>query len=155
MNERYTDLNGGFAVTIPAGWLAEADVEEGGVLMAREDGSGLLHLISFDREPGEIADPAEELYSFLEEMGIELQEDEVEDLEIGGATEVSLCEYITEDGDGDEKGDPDGPTFWLTAVATAPGRLVFGSYSTPAGEESLERETIIAILKSLTFEEAA
>jgi hypothetical protein len=141
----YTDADGTFEVSIPAGWEAEHDTEEGGLVVGAPDGVGLLHLVAFPQPPGEMPDPAEELYAFLEGQGIELEEDEVEDLELEGGAELSLCEYLSEDED-EVEGEV---TYWLVAVATAPGVLVFGSYSCPAGEEEAEREAIRKALASL------
>ena len=141
---RYTDAEGGFELRLPAGWYAEPDPEAGGVEVAHPDGAGALHLVGFPQPPEEFPDPAEELYAFLEEQGVELEEDEVEDLELPGGGELALCEYVSEDEDGEE-----GETFWMTGVATAPGGLVFASYSCAAGEEEEEREAVRGILGSL------
>jgi hypothetical protein len=133
----------GFRVTIPGAWEWERD-EEGGILLAHPEGVGLLHLVAFPQDdPGELLDPAEELYAFLEDQEIELEEDEVEDLLINEDTELAWCEYLAED---EEEGES---VFSLVAVATAPGMVVFASYSCPAGEEEAERETIRGVLASL------
>lgn len=139
-------LDPSFDFEIPDGWEAEPD-EDGGVAVAREDGHGLLHLIAFEQASAEVPDPAEELYIFLEDQGIELEEDEIEDLELTSGAELSLCEYLSED----EEEDPQERemTYWLVAVATAPGNLVFANYTCPAGEEDHEREVVRGILATL------
>lgn len=149
---RRVQIEGGVELELPPGWVAEADEEEGTNVVA-EDGVGLLNLVLFEQGQVEPADPAEELYAFLEDQGIELEEDEVDDVELTGEGLLALCEYITENeesqpGDG---GDPDeeAATFWLVGVATGPGALLFGSYSCPAGEEEKERELVREILSSL------
>jgi hypothetical protein len=143
MEERSREVSEpGFRVTVPAAWESERD-EEGGLLLAHPDGAGLLHLLAFPQEPGEPLDPAEELYAFLEDQEIELEEDEVDDLLIGEETELAFCEYLAED---EEEGET---VYWLVAVATAPGNLVFASYSCPSGEEEAERETVRRVLASL------
>jgi hypothetical protein len=152
---RRVEVQGGAELELPDGWVAEVD-EEGGVNLMAEDGPGLLHLVTFPQEPGEMADPAEELYAFLEDQGVELEEDEVEDVELGGEAHLALCEYISErDEEGEpEEGDDDEPaTFWLVGVATSPGNLLFGSYSCAAGEEDQERETVRTILASVRLGE--
>jgi len=134
---RYTDPDGAFELSLPAGWEFEQD-EEGGILIGHPDGSGLLHLISFPGEGDE--DPGAELYSFLEEQEIQIEEDEVEDMELECGS-LALCEYLSE--------DEDETVFWLVGVATAPGSLVFVSYSCPLGEETTEREIVRKILGEL------
>lgn len=142
---RYTDPEHGWDLRLPAGWTAEADAEEGGVEVWNPDGVGALHLIGFPQPPDEFPDPAEELYAFLDEQGVELEEDEVQDLELADEAEMAICEYLSEDED-----DPEAePTFWTVGVATAPGMLVFATYSCPAGEEERERESVRRILASL------
>lgn len=138
------DLDPGFEVTIPGDWVAERD-EEGGVLIAKEDGVGLLHLVSFPQLPDEMPDPAEELYSFLEDSGVELLEDEIDDVELPDGAEMSLCEYVAEE----EDESSDEATFWTVAVAVRPGMLVLASYSCPLGEEDRERETLREVLATL------
>jgi hypothetical protein len=141
---RYTDAEGGFDVLVPEGWYAEPDPEAGGVEMAHPDGAGLLNLVGFPQPDNDFPDPAEELYSFLEDQGVELEEDDVEDLVLEGGAEVAVCEYLTDD---EEEGA--GETFWLVGVATAPGALVFANYSCAAGEQEEERDTVMAVLRSL------
>lgn len=145
--ERYVDPEGGFEIEIPAGWSARPDAEEGGIALVAEDGAGVLHLLGFPHAADDVSDPAEELYAFLHEQGVDLEEDEVEDLELANGAEMAICEYIGED-EGGDAGENE-PTFWLMGVATAPGRLVFASYSCPAGEEEAERNVVRAILASL------
>ncbi len=142
--QRYVDHEGGFAVQIPEGWLAELDREEEGVELREPEGVGVLHLLGFPQPADEVPDPAEELYAFLEDQEIELKEDEVEDLSLGDRAEMAICEYVAE-----EEGEDEEPTYWLLGVATAPGVLVFASYSCPAGEEERERDAVRAILRSI------
>ena len=134
-----------FSFALPPGWEAEKDEEEGISVFAPE-GNGLLHLVAFSQPDAEPLDPAEELYAFLEEQGVEIEEDEVEDVDLPGGAELSLCEYLVEEDDADET------TYWLVGVATAPGNLVFLNYSCAAGEEEVERKAIRDILSSLRLE---
>lgn len=136
-----------FEFEIPEGWQAEPDEEEG-LQAGRVDGAGLLHLIGFEQDTAEALDPAEELYIFLEDQGIQLEEDEIEDLELESGAELSLCEYLSEDDEEEGEGDAE-TTYWLVAVATVPGNLVFASYTCPAGREDEERETVREILTTL------
>ena len=138
---RATDPEGRFTLVPPAGWSAAPAEEQGGLEVWREDGIGTLHLISFpgDDDP---ADPAEELYAFLEEGGVELEDDEVEDVPLDPG-QLALCEYETEDEDDGEV------TYWLSGVATAPGVLVFATYVCPAGEEDAERDAVRQALATL------
>lgn len=138
--ERVT-IDPAFSLALPPGWAAEPDEEEGVGVYAPE-GAGLLHLVSFEQADEDVPDPAEELYAFLEEQGVEIEEDEVEDLELAGGADLSFCEYLAEEEDGES-------TYWLVGVATAPGTLVFVSYSCPAGEEEQEREAVREVLASL------
>ena len=146
--ERYTDPEGGFEVTVPEGWTAERDEEEGGVELSHPDGAGVLHLIGMVQPGDEFPDPAEELYAFLEDRGVELEEDEVEDVPLGDGAEMALCEYVSQDDEEDEDA-----TFWMVGVATAPGRLVFATYFCEAGEEEEERETVRKALGTLKVNE--
>jgi hypothetical protein len=134
-----------FEVSVPAGWTAEVD-EEGGINLASDPGVGLLHLLAFAQEPDELLDPGEELYIFLEDQGVELEEDEIEDIELPGGADLALCEYSSEEED-DE--DTEGETYWMVAVAAAPGNLVFCNYSCPAAEADVERSAVLDILKTL------
>lgn len=143
----YTDPEGFFEIQLPEGWSAEPDEEEGGIELQHPEGSGILHLLGFPHPEDEPADPGEELYAFLEEQEIELQEDEVEDLALSGAAEMAMCEFISE-GD-EEEAEEAQALYWLMAVATAPGALLFATYSCPAGEEDAERESVRSALRSL------
>lgn len=140
--ERARDPGGLFSLVPPAGWSWDEEEEQGGLEVWREGGIGVLHVIGFasdDEEP----DPAEELYAFLEENGIEIEEDDVEDVVLDGGGELAFCEYETEE---DEDGDA---TFWLSGVATAPGALVFVTYICPAGEQEPERDLVRQALATL------
>ena len=148
-DKRYTAPEGGFDFRLPAGWTAAPEPEAGGVEVEHPEGAGTLHLIGFPQPEGEFPDPAEELYAFLSEQGVEIEEDEVEDLELPGGVEMALTEYVSEDEEEEE-----GATFWLVAVATAPEALVFATYTCVAGEEEEERETIRGILTSLRLRAA-
>jgi hypothetical protein len=133
-----------FEVETPERWEVEED-EEGGFLLSDPDGPGLLHMVAFAQTEDEHPDPAEELYAFLEDQGIELEEDEVEDVDLGGEGELAFCEYLTED----EEADEEVATYWLVGVAILPGFLVFSNYSCPVGEQDVERELVRRILASL------
>jgi hypothetical protein len=140
----YTAQDGTFAIRVPAGWQTEPDTEEGGVDLWHPDGAGDLHLLGFPAPSGaEAPDPAEELYAFLEENDIELEEDEVEDVELPSGAEMALCEYVTED---EESGEA---TFWMVAVAVLPESLVFAHYTCPLGQEEAERDQVRALLQTL------
>lgn len=141
----FRDPDGHFSLQLPSGWLAEPDPEAGGVEVYHPDGVGTLHLLAFPGDPDDFLDPAEELYAFLDEQGVELQDEEVEDLDLVGDAEMAYTEYVAEADDGED----DEPTFHLMAVATTPGTLVFASYSCPAGQEDRERQTVVAMLGSL------
>ena len=140
MSETARDPEGRFELALPPGWQAAADEDDDGLEVWREEGAGTLHLISFETD--DFSDPAEELYAFLQERGVELEDDEVEDLPLEGA-ELAVCEFLTEDDDDGEK------LFWLVGVATAPGVLVFGTYFCPSGREAEERETVRGVLGAL------
>jgi hypothetical protein len=144
-SRRFEDPDGIFRVAIPEGWTTETDPEAGGVELFREDGAGSLHLLGFAAPADEVADPAEELYAFLEEQGVELEEEDVDDMELANGAEMALCEYLAEP----DPEDDDEPTYWIMGVATTPGALVFASYSCAAGEEDEEREQVRAIMASL------
>ena len=137
-----------FEVRVPAGWTYERD-EEGGVLLASGAGTGLLHMVSFEQNGEEVLDPAEELYVFLEDQGVELEEDEVEDLELLDGSDLAYCEYLTEEEEEAEGEEEEASTFWLVGVATSPAAVVFCSYSCPAGSQDEEREGVLAILGSI------
>ena len=140
-NERATDPDGRFTLRIPPGWSAAPDDEGDGLEVWREDGVGTLHLVSFAAD--DFADPAEELYAFLEDRGVELEEDDVEDVPLPDGAELALAEYEAED---EEEGDA---TFWLVGVATAPGAAVFATYLAPAGEQEREVALVRDALASL------
>ena len=144
--ERVT-IDPAFSLSLPEGWVAEPDEEEGVSVYAPE-GVGLLHLVAFPASEDHEPDPADELYAFLEEQGIEIEEDEVEDLDLPGGGGLALCEYLSEE---DEEGEEEETTYWLVGVALGPGTLLFISYSCPSGEEEAERAAIRAILQSITF----
>lgn len=144
-----------FRIRVPEGWAVRRDPEEAGVEFHDPEEIGVLHLLGFSQEVEEPADPAEELYSFLEEQGIELQEDEVEDLELAGGAEMAVCEFLSEDEDtaGEEEEEED-PTHWLVGVATAPGVLVFATYSCSADDAEEQIPTVRTALGSLRLQEA-
>lgn len=142
-------LDPAFALDLPGEWSAAPD-EEGGISVTGPTAAGLLHVIAFEQTPGELLDPAEELYVFLEDQGIELEEDEIEDLELAEGGELSLCEYLSEDGD-EEDQEAAETTFWIVAVATAPGNLVFASYTCAAEDAEVERGVIRTILGTLSL----
>ncbi|HKP74110.1 MAG TPA: hypothetical protein VJT67_01145 [Longimicrobiaceae bacterium] len=139
------DPEGRFTVQVPAGWNAAPDEDQDGLELWREDGAGTLHLISFAPDGG-FLDPAEELYAFLEERGVELEDDEVDDVPLEGGAELALCEYVSEDEDDGEA------LYWMVGVGTAPGVLVFATYFCPAGQERAERDAVRGALASLTIE---
>jgi hypothetical protein len=141
--ERVT-IDPAFSLSLPEGWVAEPDEEEGVSVYAPE-GVGLLHLVAFPASEDHEPDPADELYAFLEEQGIEIEEDEVEDVELPAGAELALCEYLSEEEEEDET------TYWLVGVAMSPATLVFVSYSCPSGEEEKERASIREILTSLAL----
>jgi hypothetical protein len=97
----------------------------------------------FDRAPDEEPDPAEELYAFLAEQDIEIEEDEVEDVDLNGTGSLAMSEYLAE--------EPDEVVYWLVGVATGPGRLIFASYSCTSSERDLERQTVTELLSGVRF----
>ena len=147
----FRDPEGAFSLNLPASWTAEADPEAGGTVFYDPDGVGVLHLLSFPGDPDEFPDPAEELFAFLDEQGVELQEEEIEDLQLASDAEMAYTEYVAEA----DEGEDDEPTFHLVGVATAPGTLVFATYTCPAGEEEQERNAIMAALQSLRLADGA
>ena len=145
MSERQrVTIDPAFSLALPEGWVAEPDEEEGVSVYAPE-GAGLLHLVAFPASEEDLQDPAEELYAFLEEQGIEIEEAEVEDVELPTGGELALCEYLSEEEEEDET------TYWLVGVAMSPATLVFVSYSCPSGEEEKERASVREILTSLAL----
>ena len=149
MSDAARDPEGRFTVRVPAGWSSAPDEDQDGLELWKEDGAGTLHLISFQPDEGEFPDPAEELYAFLEARGVELEEDEVEDVPLDGGAELALCEYLSED---EDDGDS---LYWMVGVATAPGVLVFATYFCAAGQEEAERDAVRGALASLKIEGAA
>jgi hypothetical protein len=139
------DPGGRFTLRLPHGWSAEPDAE-GGLEVWLEDGEGSLHLVSFEHD--DFPDPAEELYAFLEERGVELEEDDVDDLALADGGEMALAEYEAED---EEEGDA---TFWMVGVATAPGVLVFATYLAPAGSAEREAGVVREVLATLRLASA-
>jgi hypothetical protein len=145
---RHADPEKRFDLVIPAGWQAAPDEEDGGLEVWSEEGVGTLHLISIPQEDDAFADPAEELYAFLADRGIELEEDEVEDVPLEDGSEMALCEFESEDEDDGEA------LYWMVGVATAPGTLVFATYFCPAGQQEPERDTVRAALNTLRLLES-
>ncbi|HEU4561048.1 MAG TPA: hypothetical protein VFS20_24565 [Longimicrobium sp.] len=140
MSETARDPEGRFELRLPRGWQSAVDEDGDGLEVWREEGAGTLHLISFEAD--EFPDPAEELYAFLQERGVELEDDEVEDLPLEGA-ELALTEFMSEDEDDGES------LFWLVGVATAPETLVFATYFCPAGREREERDLVREALTTM------
>ena len=136
------DPDGRFTLVPPPGWSAATDEDEGGVEVWPEEGAGTLHLISFDAGD-EFADPAEELYAFLDDRDVELEEDDVTDVTLPDGSELAYAEYEAED---EDEGDV---TYWLVGVASGPGALVFATYLCPAGEQEREAESVRAALATL------
>jgi hypothetical protein len=132
----------GFELRVAPGWEAERDLDEGGVDVWHPDGPGDLHLVGFASPADTLADPAEELYAFLNEQEIELEEDEVEDFDLEGHGELAVCEYLTEDEEGEG-------AYWLLGVAALPGTLVFAHYTCAPGEQEQERTAILEMLRSI------
>jgi hypothetical protein len=147
--ERYSDPERRFDLVVPRGWLAAPDEEDGGVEVWNDEGAGTLHLIAFEASVDEFPDPAEELYAFLDERGVELEEDEVEDVPLEDGSELALCEFTSED---EEDGEA---LFWMVGVATAPGIVAFATYFCPAGQEARERDTVRLALTTLRLLETA
>jgi len=143
---RHQDPDHRFDLVLPTGWSAAPDREDGGLEIWNETGVGTLHLIAFPQDG--FPDPAEELYAFLEERGVELEEDEVEDVVLDDDGELALCEYVSED---EEDGES---LYWMVGVATAPGVLAFATYFCPAGQEEQERTVVRAALETLRLHEA-
>jgi len=148
--QRVQDPDGRFTLVPPPGWSAAPDEDSGGLEVWSEEGDGTLHLISFDADDGDaFPDPAEELYAFLEERGVELEEDEVEDVALEGGAEMARCEYQAED---EEEGET---LLWIVGVATAPGVLVFATYLCPADSPEAERDAVRCSLGTLRLAPAA
>ena len=136
----YNDTEGSFRLSVPAGWEVARD-EEGGLLFSHGEGGGLLHVLPFARDDAEEIDPAEELYAFLEDQDIELEDDEVEDVELDAGGSIAICEYVAE--------EDDDAVFWMIGVTTGPGQLVFASFSCPAEDQEGEREAVLGMVRSL------
>ncbi|HEU0012984.1 MAG TPA: hypothetical protein VFQ45_04840 [Longimicrobium sp.] len=147
--QRVQDPDGRFSLVPPPGWNAAPDEDSGGLEVWSDDGDGTLHLISFEADEGDYPDPAEELYAFLEERGVELEEDEVEDVPLEGGAEMARCEYEAED---EDEGDT---LLWIVGVATAPGALVFATYFSAADAPEAEREAVRRALGTLRLAAAA
>jgi hypothetical protein len=143
MSDTARDPEGRFELRLPRGWQAAPDEDGDGLEVWSAEGAGTLHLISFAPGGEDFPDPAEELYAFLQEQDVELEEDEVEDVALDGGAEMALCEYLTEDEETDER------LYWMVGVAAAPGRLVFATYFCPAGQEPRERDVVREALGSL------
>jgi hypothetical protein len=139
----YTAEDAAFTVRIPAGWQAEPNAEDGGVDIWNPEGPGELHLTSFPVPPGEQPDPGEELFAFLAESEVELEEDEVEDVVLEGGAELALCEFLSED---EESGEID---YSLMGVAVFADRMVFAHYTCAYGDEERERERVRSLLQTL------
>ena len=146
--QRARDPEGRFTLVLPEGWSSAPDEEQGGLEVWREEGVGTLHLIAFDAGD-DFADPAEELYAFLEDRGVELEDDDVDDLPLEDGGELAVAEYEAED---EDEGDA---LFWLTGVASAPGVLLFATYLCPAGEQDAEVEAVRQALGTLRLSPAA
>ena len=140
--QRVRDPDGRFSLVPPPGWSSAPDEDEGGLEVWPAEGSGTLHLISFEAGGDDFPDPAEELYAFLDDRDVELEEDDVTDVPLDGA-ELAYAEYEAED---EDEGDV---TYWLVGVATGPGALVFATYLCPAGEHEAEAELVRASLATL------
>ena len=140
--KRVRDPDGRFTLVPPPGWSAAADEEDGGLEVWPEEGSGTLHLISFE-SGDDFADPAEELYAFLDDRDVELEEDDVTDVALEDGSELAYAEYEAED---EDEGDN---IFWLVGVASGPGVLVFATYLCPAGEHEAEADRVRAALATL------
>lgn len=146
--QRVRDPDGRFTLVPPPGWSTAPDEEDGGLEVWPEEGSGTLHLISFEAGGDDFPDPAEELYAFLDDRDVELEEDEVADVPLEDGSELAIAEYEAED---EDEGDV---TYWLVGVATGPGALVFATYLCPAGEHEAEAELVRAALATLRLSAA-
>jgi hypothetical protein len=142
---RFKDPEGLFELELPLGWSAEPDPEEGGFELTGEDGPGVLHLMAFEQPETLGTDPAEELYSFLAEEGIEIEEEDVEDLDLPDGWGMAVCEFVSEP----EEAGEDESLFFTIGVGTAPGILLFATYTCPDGEEEQERDELRGLLGSI------
>lgn len=146
--QRVRDPDGRFTLVPPPGWSTAPDEEDGGLEVWPAEGSGTLHLMSFEAGDDDFPDPAEELYAFLDDRDVELEEDEVADVPLEDGSELAIAEYEAED---EDEGDV---TYWLVGVATGPGALVFATYLCPAGAHEAEAELVRASLATLRLEAA-
>jgi hypothetical protein len=137
-----------FEARLPDGWQAAPEPEEGGAEFWHPEGAGVLHLYGFAQPAGDWPDPAEELYAFLDEQEIELEEDEIETIETAVGGELAVCEFLEEDDDGEA-------SFWLVGVAVLPRLLVFAHYICEPGEADSERAAVMDVLRSLRPRPAA
>jgi hypothetical protein len=142
-NGWHVDRENGFQLRLPAGWVAEPDPEQGGLDLWHPDGAGELHLFAFPPAAGEQPDPGEELYAFLQENGIELEEDEIEDFDLAEGGLLAFCQYLSEDEEEEET------AFWLVGVAALPTGTVFTHYTCAAEDAEQELDQVYAILRSL------
>lgn len=142
-DSRFAAPDGGYDLLLPQGWEV-VQGEEGDVDLHHPEGAGTLSLVHFAGEPDAEVDPADELYAFLAEQEIEIQEEEVEDVLLDGDGELAYCEYGTEGDEGEEDA-----MYWLTGVAVGGGGLVFVTYTCPAGEEAEEIEVVRRMIGSL------
>jgi len=139
----YTAEGRAFAIQLPEGWETEREEGEDGVDLFAPEGAGELHLLAFEASVDDPPDPGEELFAFLDENEVVLEEDEVEDVSLADGGDLAFCEYVSED---EESGESD---FWLIGVAALPGLLVFAQYVCRAGEEAAEREVVLRALRTL------
>jgi Icc-related predicted phosphoesterase len=144
---RHSHAEHGYAFDLPAGWTAAPDPDGDGEELFHPEGAGIVHLVPLSAGTGE-EDPAEELYAFLDEQGVELEEDEVEDIELEGGGLLSYCEFGMEEeldeGEGTEE------VRWLVGIASGPRGLLLITYSAPEGEEA-EVAAVRALLATLTL----
>lgn len=140
----HTDPEHGYSLSLPEGWRASPDPEGDGEELFHPDGAGIVHLVPLTAGSGG-EDPADELYAFLAEQGIELEEDEVEDLELEGGL-LSYCEFGTEEEL--EDGGETEAVRWLIGIAAGPRGLLLITYSAPEGEDE-EIAALRAMLATL------
>jgi len=143
---RHTHTEHGYSLTLPEGWEAAPDPDGDGEELFHPQGAGIVHLVPLAAASGE-EDPAEELYAFLAEQDVELEEDEVEDLELTGGGALSYCEFGTEE-ELEEGGAEQ--VRWLVGIALGPRGLLLITYSAPEGEDA-EVEAVRGMLATLTL----